>query len=290
MKRIYAKAVKASSGPVARAIFKTKANSPKILFGVGIVGFVVTIGLAVQATRKAEPILEEHRLSMEDIVDLEEQYDGTDEGRHLVDVARVTAYSRTVGALAKAYSPVVLSGIISIAALSKAHDILNARNASLLAAITQYDSVLRKNMAREIQPCSYCEDREVSDEEKKKTRDDIAADDVYSVFFGEDHKAWSVIPNYNVFHLRGVQARCNDMLRRRGHIFLNEVYDELGYERTPAGAVVGWQYLAGSGDNEVRFGIFEGNEPDDAIHNFLCGEEPGVWLTFNVDGVIYDKI
>ena len=74
------------------------------------------------------------------------------------------------------------------------------------------------------------------------------------------------------------------MLQSRGHVFLNDVYDSLGIERSRAGSVVGW-VLNGDGDNYVDFGIFEVDNRD-----FVNGTERSILLDFNVDGVIFDKI
>jgi hypothetical protein len=85
--------------------------------------------------------------------------------------------------------------------------------------------------------------------------------------------------------IRSQQNYANDLLNARGHVFLNEVYDMLGIERTSAGAVVGW--VRGNGDNEIDFGVLND------LHSgqrFINGDERSVLLDFNVDGVVYDLI
>jgi len=67
-------------------------------------------------------------------------------------------------------------------------------------------------------------------------------------------------------------------------VFLNEVYDMLGIERSSAGQVVGW-LREGEGDGHIDFGMFEAVNRD-----FVNGWERSILLDFNVDGVIYDKI
>ena len=47
-------------------------------------------------------------------------------------------------------------------------------------------------------------------------------------------------PDYTNLFLLHTKALWNETLRRRGHVFLNEVYDSLGLTRTPYGAVMGW--------------------------------------------------
>lgn len=67
-------------------------------------------------------------------------------------------------------------------------------------------------------------------------------------------------------------------------VYLNDVYDELGFEKTTAGQVVGWIYDKENnkrGDNYIDFGITELCTKDDG--NVV---EYGYLLDFNVDGDI----
>ena len=109
----------------------------------------------------------------------------------------------------------------------------------------------------------------------------------YAVFFDENSTAWTTDPEYNKLFLHHQQQRANDMLRARGHIFLNEVYDMLGVPRTSAGQLIGWVYDAHNpvGDNYVDFGIF-----DISNRKFVNGFEKSVLLDFNVDGNILDRL
>lgn len=109
----------------------------------------------------------------------------------------------------------------------------------------------------------------------------------YARFFDEGSPAWSKDSEYNLMFLKQQQQYANDLLKKRGHIFLNEIYDMLGIPRTKAGAVVGWVYDENNpiGDNYVSFGI-----TDERNANFVNGYEKSVLLDFNVDGNIWDKI
>jgi hypothetical protein len=88
--------------------------------------------------------------------------------------------------------------------------------------------------------------------------------------------------------LKTQQAYLNDILRIRGHVFLNEVYDALGLERTQAGALVGWISNNVDGDCYIDFGLFDGERP--RVRDFVNGNERSILLDFNVDGVIYDLL
>jgi hypothetical protein len=85
-----------------------------------------------------------------------------------------------------------------------------------------------------------------------------------------------------------VQNYCNDQLKSRGHFFLNEVFTELGLKHTEAGAVVGWRWNKGSGDDYIDFGIWEGKSHE--LRDLYNGRAGAIGLDFNVDGVIYNLI
>lgn len=98
----------------------------------------------------------------------------------------------------------------------------------------------------------------------------------YGKVFDKSNAAWQLEKNMNLFYLKAREAQLNDMLRARGHLFLNEVYDLLGFPRTMMGCIVGWMYRPGV---HVNFNLPKLEEIEDAIP-----------LSFNVDGIIYDKI
>ena len=111
---------------------------------------------------------------------------------------------------------------------------------------------------------------------------------MYAKFFSDHCPDWQSNPEYNRSFLQCQQNYMNEKLRTRGHLFLNEVYDALGIERTQAGAVVGW-VISKDGDNFVDFGIFD-DLTNPHVRDFVNGVSNSILLDFNVDGVIYDKI
>ena len=111
--------------------------------------------------------------------------------------------------------------------------------------------------------------------------------DDYSYVFGDGCTGWTKNPVYNKMFLLEQQRYFNDVLRAKGHLFLNEVYDGLGMPRTYTGQIVGWFYDEEdpNKDNFVDFGL--ANEYN---RDFMTGKSRDAILIFNVDGNILDRL
>ena len=100
--------------------------------------------------------------------------------------------------------------------------------------------------------------------------------------------AWDPNEDYTIMNLTEIQGWANRRLQKKGHLFLNEVFDQLGLSRTKEGAIVGW-IKNGDGDGYVSFGDIEAS-----IYRVPDFErtrvQSNVIVDFNVDGVIWDKI
>ena len=105
----------------------------------------------------------------------------------------------------------------------------------------------------------------------------------YGFKFDENSASWDRSRDMNVFFLKFTQDYFNDLLKLRGYLFLNEVYDRLGIPRRALGQCVGWIYDENNpnGDNFVDLDIF--NERNNNDKNVFI-------LDPNVDGYILDKI
>ena len=105
----------------------------------------------------------------------------------------------------------------------------------------------------------------------------------YTFKFDENSASWDRSRDMNVFFLKFTQDYFNDLLKLRGYLFLNEVYDRLGIPRRALGQCVGWIYDENNpnGDNFVDLDIF--NERNNNDENVFI-------LDPNVDGYILDKI
>lgn len=109
-----------------------------------------------------------------------------------------------------------------------------------------------------------------------KQADRFDSGSVYQKQLDQHCVNWSTQREYNLMFIKAQSNYFNDMLKARGHVFLNEVYDSLGFQRTSAGQIVGW-LLNGDGDNYIDIQVKE------------IGENKFT-VDFNVDGIIYEKI
>lgn len=282
---------------IGRQILTTKKNSPHIFFAAGIAGVVGSTVLACRATLKLEETVDDIKsdvLQTKAIALPEDVNTPIDESAY--NKSLLFAYSRGGAKLGRLYAPSIALGGISIAALTGSHIQLARRNTALTATVAAvmkaYDEyrirvqeVVGEERELDIHR-GVREETALVDGKKQtiKVLTDPNSRSIYSRIFDTFSPSWQKDPEMNRIFLTCQQNYMNHILHARGHVFLNEVYDQLGFERTSAGAVVGW-VISETGDNYIDFGMFEAH-----ASSFLDGTEPCIVLDFNVDGVIYDKI
>ena len=291
----------AVTSKVGRQILLTQKHSPTIMLVGGAVGFVATAVLASKATLKLDGILKEAEADKARIAKAEtehpEKYTAED-----ADQDRKLSKVKLAIEVTKAYAPAVIVGGVSLALFTGAHLILTKRLAGVTAAYAAVDKAFKEYRARVIADAGVDKDKEyrydlvdkeiaVEDEHGVTTKTiktpSGKATSMYAVIFDENNRNWKRDWGYNQTFLAAQQTWANNKLRADGHIFLNDVYRMLGLPDTKAGAVTGW-IDGGDGDDTVIFNIFG---PDPLGGDlFAEGNERSVWIDFNVDGVIYDKI
>jgi len=277
-----------------RQLLVAQKASPKLLFGLGIGAVIGGTILACRATMKLETKLDAFKTEIDGISCRKEESaeSAYPTKQYKRDLSK--AYTRHTIDIVRLYAPSVIIGGIGIAALTTSHVTLTRRNASLTAAYSalsvSYDAYRAK--IRE----EYGEERELELKQASMESTLLGGDprvmglpdgidhSVYARIFDEYSPRWVKDPEANKVFLMCQQNYANHRLHQRGHVFLNEIYDDLGLERTRAGQVVGW-VLDGNGDSYIDFGIFTANNS-----RFVNGIERSVVLDFNVDGLIYDKI
>ncbi|GHU53688.1 hypothetical protein AGMMS49975_12440 [Clostridia bacterium] len=291
------------SKTVYKVGFQLRKYSPEILAVVGVVGIVAGTVMACKATTKASEVLEDMKEDISKINDcaeneeLQESNKYTEEDRQK---DKIIVYTKTTVKLAKIYAPAVAIGIFSVGSLLMSNRILRKRNIAFAAAYTAVDKGFKEyrkrvaerfgeNVEREIK-YNISEDIAINENGSETTKPvaNIAYDSsVYARFFDASSGHYEKDPEYNLMFLKAQQNHANDLLKARGYLFLNEVYQMLDIPITKAGQVVGWLYDAKnpSGDNYVDFGIFNlGTNCD-----FVNGYETVILLDFNVDGNIWNK-
>lgn len=288
-----------SSG-AGRLVLKTKKNSPHIFFGLGLAGVATSTVLACRATLKLEKTVDEIR---DEFAHIESMKIAAEKGgpiyqqdEYIRDLGY--AYVHGITKMVKLYGPSVAIGAVSVAMLTGSHVQLSHRNATLtaaLAAVSQAYDDYRNRVKAEIGPEKEAQiyqacllDDPDDEEEIEKLREIGKVTpglSQYGRIFEQNNVNWNKEPEFSRIFLDCQQRYMNDLLNARGHVFLNDVYDALGFERSPAGAVVGWVKDNPAGDGYVDFGIY------DIINlNFVNGSAHGCILDFNVDGVIFEMI
>ena len=295
-----------------KAEFTIKKNSPEIFLWTGIVGFVGTIVLAHRAACRADEVLEFHRRKIKDINDAKEIADADPEGEMSYDVEiyrqdKAIQYLKTTGSIAKLYASTIAVGTLSLACILTSRNIMQKRYLGVVAAYNglsaafeEYRKRVRdeygEGLDKHFRYGTTYDELPVYDENGKKTKEKeqvektetgmVMQTDDSCRFFDSSNPNWDKNPTFSMMWLRGQQNILNDILHTRGHVFLNEVYDALGFPHTPQGAVLGW--IDGEGDDCIDFGLYDPNK--ESVRRFVNGVDNVIMLEFNHDGVIWDKI
>lgn len=298
--------MKSVNGVASKTVMKLKKHSPEILVVAGIAGTVVSAVLACKATTKVAEILDETKGTLDTIHEgmetgaINGQEYTTEDGKK----DTVVVYAQTGMELAKLYAPAIILGTLSITSILASNNILRKRNVALGAAYAAIDKSFKEYRGRVIErfgeqvdtelkygiKAKKFEEIEVDPEtgkEKKVKKTVMVADpnlqSDYAVYFDSKSRNYETNPDYNRMFLKAQQAFANDKLQTRGHLFLNEVLDDLDLPRTPAGQIVGW--TKDGPDGYVNFRIVEvERETEDGRH------EPALLLDFNVEGNIWEKM
>ena len=291
-----------------------KKHSPEILVVGGVVGTVTATVMACKATTRLDEILADGREQLEQMHEVHEKPELLPKGKtyseedYKKDLTIV--YTQQAIKVAKLYAPAVFVGTLSITAILAGHNITRKRNVALAAAYTAVDKSFKEYRERVIERFGKELDHELRyNIKEKEVEEKVVNEDgtetiikkvakcmepgepsMYARIWYDGNPGWTKDPELNLAYLKAQQRYANDKLKSRGHLFLNEVYDMLGYDRTEYGQVVGWIYDENmpNGDNYVDFGFMDINRPDTC--RFVNGDERNVLLDLNCDGVIYNLI
>jgi hypothetical protein len=306
--------------------FMFKKHSPEILVITGVVGVVTSAVMACKATTKVNSIIEKKEEIMDIIHETAKRLedgetlqtvDGKDYTMETIKKDTTIVYIQTGLKLVKLYAPSVILGTLSIVSILASNNILRKRNVALTAAYATLDKGFKEYRNRVIdrfgekvdhQIRHNLKDVEVEEtiidengkEKKVKKTIEVADGPVHSPYvkvFDECNANWEKSSEHNMFFLKSCESFANDKLKAKGRLFLNEVYEMIGFEPTKAGQAVGWVYSDDpkhTGANYVDFGICDiyTCTPAEAERKtaFMNGYERSIILDFNVDGNVWESM
>jgi Family of unknown function (DUF6353) len=290
----------------ARTALVAQKNSPKLLFVSGLVLMGGSIVTACRGTLELERVIDEIQTERDDVRNAVAKEPLRYSDRQ---VTKLHYYITAKGVvkIAKLYLPAISLGVAAVGCLTISHTQLTRRNAGISAALAATERALDSYRSRVRE--AYGEDKELELWRGEKTENVPVLDDEgretkskkklhvgggyspYARIWGRDTSfEWHPQNEYNLAKLKSVQEYCTIRLNHYGHLFLNEVYGELGLDHTTAGSQVGWMSSKyGGKDGYVDFGVLA---PGEEIRwlDFVQGREDHVMLDFNVDGEIWRKI
>lgn len=288
--------------------FQLKKHSPEILVVAGVVGVVTSAVMACKATTKIDEILDDTKDKVDSIHDGMEngEIEGTEYTKEDGKKDLTIVYTQTGLKFAKLYGPSVVLGAASIGCILASHKVMRTRNAALAAAYAAVDKGFKEYRGRIVERFGEDLDRELKYNIKAKEVEEIvkgengeektvkttvnAPTDIkaspYSRIFDETSDEWQKDAEYNKMFLLRQERYANDKLISQGYLFLNDVYEMLGFDKTKMGQTIGWIYDPKNpvGSNYVDFGIYRLN--NEASRRFVNGFERSILLDFNVDGDI----
>ena len=299
-------AFKLKAAPV---IFWCRKHAPEILVATGAVSVGGGTVLACHATLKAKDILEE-----EVVTEIEVIEDGEPVVYDLTENEIRKAQIKKGARVAVSYLPaagLVIGGVsMMIGAKSIEHRRLTAAlgaYASLQATFEQYREriVAEHGAAADLKALTgktvengfiFSEPEEGKKPKKEKVELVIREDeDPFHRIFDDCNcpHSWRSNLEENRFFLECQQRALNDRLKYTGRVFLNDVYDALGFSYLPIGQFVGWvaDDIEGAKDGYIDFGIDYAYLRSEIARAQAEGRnpEPSIWLNFNCDGEVWSN-
>lgn len=275
---------------LAKPVAKIKNASPEILLGAGLASIGVGVVWACKNTLHINDVLDTHEHRMNKVEEGLKRFDRKTYSEQDAKKDKVQIFTKTAVDLVKLYAVPTLLISGGVACILCSHNVMSKRNAALLesanianAALDAYQKRVAERLGEDEAATLARPTIEV--DEKPQGHETASVINSYGAFFDDSNSNWTGAVDQDRLFLRCQERYANDMLRARGHLFLNEVYEMLGMPHTPAGAVCGWIKDSATGDGYVDFGEIAG-EYEEAVVN---GKHV-YFIVPNVDGVIYDKI
>lgn len=285
-------------------------HSPLALTVTGVIGLGATAYLAYKSAHKIEAItddIEERQRTaerMDDIieeiqaskdmdpisVDIDHLHEINDELRELEANFKPVDRRETIYRLGKAVAAPVATGVLSVCAIALSYYIQNNRILNLaasLATATAENAFFEKKYRETYGDDKYeefitpTEEQEIEKDGKSKKVKVQAKKDGNGRWFSESNEYASDDHDYNRQFIRTVEDRMQDKLFRNGYLVLNDVLDQLGFERSRAGALAGW-----SVENDFKLSQVVTNVTDPETGEM----NPQIYISWPKPRYIYDDV
>ena len=280
------------------ALLKAKQNSPTLMFVAGLVGVTSAAVLASKATLELDKTIDPHLRHFQDINIVLDSAEAPNYGQAEAIKDRSIVMVQLIFDLGKLYGPAIVVGGLGIACLTGSHNILQKRNAAITAAYVGLEKSFNAYRERVAKELGAEKEKELHYEVEKALYPEVDAlgsrlhsndPALYSRWYNsQTTKEWRGNRHDNLYFLNCQQKFANDRLHRKGYLFLNDVLESLGLEVCEYGQVVGWVMKGTDGDKYVEFGIFDHHT--DQLKYYIGGTNDEIFLDFNVDGIVADKL
>lgn len=291
--------------------FWGKKHAPELLLGAGIATGAACTVVACKKTLKLKETVAPCKAAIEEIREKGETDAEYKAKEYKKDLTK--AYLQASGKIAKLYSLPVALGGCSLACVLSGHKILKGRYAAMSAAYLSVNTAFNQYRGRVKDELGADMDRhfrfgtemrEVTVEEvdpetgkTKKVKKNVEVIDegilnkhsVYAVSFDAANPNWSPYPEYNKTFLTILQAQLTDRLRIEGFLYLNDVLDALGFDKTLEGQVMGWIYNPSDPTKACYVDLGISNCEEQHNRALLEGYEPSIILDFNVDSNVLSE-
>lgn len=296
--------------------FNLKKHSPEIFVAAGVIGVVTSAIMACVATTKIKKVVNEFKEEVDSVHNSHKDVN-TENEKHNLKRELTKVYLKTGFKFVKLYATSVVLGGLSLASIVASNVILRRRTIALAAAYSTVDKSFKDYRSRVVERFGDTVDKELKYGIKTKTLEEKTIDPIsgkettvkkeiretsydgysdYARYFNESSieyiKHDTLDNTLNLGKLSMVQQYFNDKLISDKYVFLNDVYEYLGLQKTLAGQAVGWIYDKEDniiGDNRIDFGLKDITEKSRESY-MKNGERYNILLDFNVDGPILDRV
>jgi hypothetical protein len=222
------------SGLVNKSVAVLKGHSPAILMGVGCVGMVSTVILAVRATPKAVYLLEE-------AYDPEDPWAGRE--KTVDQLVKELGPKKTVETTWKCYIPATVVGLGSVACLLMSHRLSAGKSAAMASAYSLLERTMDEYQDRVIEQIGKDKNDDIRQEVQQAVVESSGNEEIIPYGNGEILCFESLTGRYFKSSENTIMAAVNDFNHDLIHEFsctMNDWFYLLGLPNVAIGDSLGW--------------------------------------------------